>query len=106
MSTNPADTALRQALGLRLEQWRARLQADAPDAAIWTEIIDTTRGELRLLAPRQTAHRLRKRLQQPAALSRQMRSPSSQPRASSRQPGTVSRQLRASSRHPRESGDP
>ncbi len=64
MPTRTPDTALRQALGLRLEQWRARLQADAPDAAIWTEVIDTTRGELRLLAPRQAAHRIRKKLQQ------------------------------------------
>lgn len=64
MPTNPTDTALRRALTLRLEQWRTRLQADAPDAAIWTEIIDTTRAELRLLAPRQTVRRIRKKLQQ------------------------------------------
>ena len=64
MPTNPTDTTLRRALTLRLEQWRARLQADTPDAAIWTELIDTTRGELRLLAPRQVAHRIRKKLQQ------------------------------------------
>ncbi|GEM_PF-6701610 len=64
MPTNPTDTALRRALTLRLEQWRTRLQADAPDAAIWTEIIDTTRAELRLLASRQVARRIRKKLQQ------------------------------------------
>jgi len=63
MPTNPTDTALRRALTLRLEQWRTRLQADTPDAAIWTEIIDTTRAELRLLAPHQTVRRIRKKLQ-------------------------------------------
>ncbi len=44
-------TALHRALQVRLEQWRARLRAQHPDAAIWAEVIDTTRAELRLLLP-------------------------------------------------------
>ena len=57
------NTALRHAFRTHLQALAQRLQTRLPHTAVWTEQLDETRGELRLIAPRRLKSTIRKLLE-------------------------------------------